>query len=226
MAPWTNLSEWWQTEVVADPAYEEVVTPLLLDVLQPVADTVYLDLGCGEGRIMAALAATGAIPIGIDATTELARSASRHGPTVVDSLPELNSIRTDSVDGALAVLVLEHLADTAAFFAGAARVVRPGGVLALVLNHPIWTAPGSTPITDEDGEVLWRTGDYFADRGTSEVRAGDGTLTFHHRTVSELANSAAAAGWALERMIELPHHELLDQPGIPRLMACRWHLVP
>ena len=74
-----------------------------------------------------------------------------------------------------------------------------------------------------DGELLWRAGDYFSD-GSSEVRAGEGTVTFHHRTMAELLGSAAAAGWVLERIVETPHHELDDQGGIPRLLACGWWL--
>jgi hypothetical protein len=122
-------------------------------------------------------------------------------------------------------LVLEHLADHVGFFASAADVVRQGGVLALVMNHSVWTAPGSTPITDTDGEVLWRPGDYMSD-GLSEEPAGEGTIVFHHRSMGSLLNAAADAGWSLQRLIELPHHEFEDQVGIPRLMATRWSLLP
>jgi hypothetical protein len=97
-------------------------------------------------------------------------------------------------------------------------------VLALVINHPIWTAPDSTPITDTDGELLWRPGEYFS-TGKTEIPAGNGTVTFHHRTMASLLNSAAEAGWSLERVIERPHHEFEDQAGVPRLLACRWRLL-
>ncbi len=223
---WTQLGEWWRAELASDLAYEEVVTPLLLEVLQPRPGSVYLDLGCGDGRVMVAVSAVGAAPVGVEFAPDLARFASGTAPTVVDSLPALKSIRAQSVDGAYSVLVLEHLPETASFFTGVARVVRPGGVLGLVMNHPAWTAPGSTPITDEDGETLWRPGEYFQPGGSSEEPAGDRTVRFYHRTTAELLSDAAAAGWSLERMIEKPHHELEDQSGIPRLMACRWQLLP
>lgn len=223
---WNQLGEWWRAELASDAAYEEVVTPLLLEVLQPQPGSVYLDLGCGDGRVMVQVGAAGAAPVGVEMALDLARLASTKAPTVVDRLPGLNAIRSRSVDGAYSVLVLEHLPETASFFAGVARVVRPGGVLGLVINHPAWTAPGSTPVTDEDGETLWRPGEYFEPGGASEEPAGDRTVTFYHRTTAELLNDAASAGWSLERMIEKPHHELVDQSGIPRLMACRWQLLP
>ena len=47
------------------------------------------------------------------------------------------------------MLTLEHCEDQAGFFEETVRVINPGGVLALVRNHPVWTAPDSTPITDD-----------------------------------------------------------------------------
>jgi SAM-dependent methyltransferase len=222
---WNELSEWWTGEVVADPAYEEVVTPLLLEVFEPEAGAVYLDVGCGEGRVMRTIKNLGSRPVGYELVLELARSAAAVGPTVVGSLPVLSSFRTDSFDGAYCVLVLEHIDDLPAFFSAVADVVRPDGSFSLVINHPIWTAPGSTPITDDtDGEVFWRSGDYFGSGYTDEP-AGDSVIRFHHHSMADLLNAASDSDWYLEAMIERPHHEFEDQAGIPRLLACRWRLL-
>ena len=222
---WPDLSDWWMSEVAEDPAYEEVVTPMLLDILHPQPGLTYLDLGSGEGRVMRAVAGTGAVVHGVDLSPDLARIAAGAGPVVVASLPDLGFVRDHTYDGAFCVLVLEHIEDHRRMFREAARTVKTGGVLALVMNHPIWTAPGSTPMTDSDGETLWRPGTYFS-LGSSSEPAGDQRVVFHHRPLSELANSAADAGWLLERMIEAPHHDLAGQEGIPRLLACRWRLLP
>ncbi len=216
---WSELSEWWLSEVADDPAYEEVVTPLLLDALQPGEGSRYLDVGCGEGRVMRAVEERGSTVVGLDLSARLIQEA---GAGVVADLRRI-PMRDDFFDGVYSVLTLEHVAEHQAFFAEAARVTRPGGVLAIVINHPSWTAPGSTPITDSDGEVLWRPGDYFSN-GTSEVPAGEGKVVFHHRSMADLLNAAAHAGWRLEHTVEHPHHEFEDQAGIPRLLACRWRL--
>lgn len=222
--PWSDLSEWWTEEISGDAAYESVVTPLLLDVLRPQSDAIYLDLGCGEGRVMRSVAALGALPIGVDIAPSLAAKAAESGPVVVADLPSLSYIKDNAVDGVYCVLVMEHLSDHVSLFAEAARATRTGGVFALVVNHPIWTAPDSTPISDYDGEVLWRPGQYFSD-GASEIPAGTDSITFHHRSMAGLLNAAADSGWGLETMVEQPHHELADQGGIPRLLACRWQLL-
>jgi SAM-dependent methyltransferase len=222
---WSELADWWVIEVVEDPAYETVVTPLLLDILEPVAGRIYLDLGCGEGRVMRTVSATGSVVHGIELNLQLAERAARIGPTIVGSLPDLGFLTDDSYDGAYCVLVLEHIPDHSRLFQEVARVVKPGGRFALVMNHPFWTAPGSTPITDEDGETLWRPGAYFS-TGTSEEPAGESRIVFQHRTLADLLNRAAAAGLTLERVDEIPDHEHTEQIGLPRLLACRWRLLP
>jgi SAM-dependent methyltransferase len=212
---WSELGDWWLSEVAGDPAYESVITPLLLEVLRPESGLTYLDLGCGEGRVMRTLHEHGAITHGVDVSFALARRA---GTAVVADLRRL-PLRDDSYDAAYSALTLEHVAEHWLFFSETARVVRSTGVLALVINHPVWTAPDSTPISDSDGEVLWRPGDYF---GTGQSQVGD--VVFHHRSMADLLNAAAEAGWRLEEMVEQPHHEIEDQSGIPRLLACRWRL--
>jgi SAM-dependent methyltransferase len=216
---WPDLEEWWLGEIGDDPAYEEVLTPLLVEVLQPEPDKLYLDLGCGEGRVMRALTRLGARVVGLDVNEGLARAAS---PAVVARLPGI-PLQAASVDGVYAVVVLEHLEELGVFFRETARVSRTGGVMAVVMNHPTWTAPGSTPISDTEGETLWRPGDYFGE-GSTEVAAGEGRVVFHHRTLGDLLTAAADAGWALQRMLERPHHEMPRAPGVPRLLACRWLL--
>lgn len=217
---WSYLTEWWLSEIAHDPAYEEVVTPLLLEVLQPEGGEAYLDVGCGEGRVMKSVVEFGAVVHGLDINPDLARQA---GSAVVADLAAI-PLRNDAFDGVYSVLTLEHVAAHRRFFTETARVTRPEGVLAVVMNHPVWTAPGSTPISDADGEVLWRPGDYFS-HGSSEVPAAESTVVFHHRSMADLLNAASGAGWSLEHMIELPHHEYEDQAGIPRLLACRWRLT-
>ncbi len=193
---------------------------MLLDLLRPQAGNLYLDLGCGEGRVMRELEARGARVHGVDISESL---VARTPLAVVSDVADL-PFAASSYDGAFSVLTLEHVEDLKSFFDEAARVVISGGPLVVVVNHPAWTAPGSTPIEDSDGEVLWRPGEYFG-TGSSEVPAGKASVTFHHRSMSELLNLAARAGWSLEAMAELPHHEITEQAGIPRLLACRWHLL-
>jgi SAM-dependent methyltransferase len=226
---WDRIDSWWLEELAGDPAYDEEIEPLLLALLQPVPDLLYLDLGCGEGRLMRSVKAAGSRVVGCDLSPLLLSRAIQHGPVVRCALPSLKWVKPASFDGAYVGLVLEHLRDEKAFFASAAGAVRPGGVLAVVINHPIWTAPKSSPIEDAGGEILWRPGTYFG-RGFSREPAGNDKVTFYHRTMADLLNSASDAGWDLHRMEERglsPEQvkrvpDLEGQEHIPRVLGLRW----
>jgi len=224
-----ELAGWWIGEIETDPAYAEEVVPLACDLIDPIAGQRWLDLGCGEGQMMRALAGRDISLVGCDISSNLARRASVEGPAVVAELPDLDWLQDDSVDGAYAVLVLEHLDELAPLFAACARVVRRGGTLAAVLNHPAMTAPGSAPVFDpDDGEILWRWGDYFGEGFTSEPADG-GEVTFHHRSLESLLYAAAGAGWSLARLVERGVGDgqagrdplLALQRSIPRLLGIR-----
>ena len=141
---WSDLGDWWTKEVTSDAAYESVVTPLLFEVFSPMRNGVYLDLGAGEGRIMRTMSDLGMSVVGVDLNEDLA--AASDFTVVVAETPPI-PMRDDSVDGVYSVLALEHIVELAPLLMEAARVTRARGVLAVVINHPMWTAPDSTPIT-------------------------------------------------------------------------------
>lgn len=226
---WNELADWWLAEA-DDPAYREEVVPLFLQVFRPLPGQVLLDLGCGDGRMQDLVVSHGGTAIGVDINLELARIASRNHPVVLDYLPRMSCIRDSSVDGAYVILALEHFQDSSRFFRETARVTRPGGSLSVVINHPVYTAPGSGPVLDPtDGEMFWRFGDYLT-AGRTRDPAGEGTVEFIHRPVWMLLTEAAIAGWSLEKVCEqgvgalaaARDPILAKHGGIPHLMAIRW----
>ena len=226
---WEDLGEWWIDELTSDPAYEDEIGPHLIDLLDPEPGLLYLDIGCGEGRMMDRVASVGARVIGCDHNSKLLQRAVSRRPVVRLLLPDLGCLKKRAFDGALVGLVLEHLADEIGFFRQVARVIRRGGTLAVVINHPIWTAPQSSPIEQADGEVLWRPGKYFG-RGYSDEPAGHMKVRFYHRTLSALLGAASDSGWDLRRITEsgispaqlARFPQYAGQEQIPRLLGLSW----
>jgi len=109
---------------------DSFLLPTLLSLLPP--DLVVVDLGCGTGEVVAALAPVCAKVIGVDheeAMLEVARARTK-GLGAVDlrqaALEDL-PLPDGSVDAALCMLVLHHVADPARILAEARRVLRPRG---------------------------------------------------------------------------------------------------
>ena len=225
LADWDDLAAWWMAEVDTDPMYADDVYPLVFGLLGEVDGSV-LDVGCGEGQGMRL---HGGDVVGCDLSGSLLARARRAGPVVRCRLPGLEWARSDAFAAAFSVFVLDLVPDMNGFFAEVGRVVESGGALVVLVNHPIFTAPGAGPLLDDEGETLWRWGRYF-DVGTEREPAGDGFVTFHHRPMGRLLNVAASAGWILEAIEEhgLSPAAIEREPAysgqetIPRMLAARW----
>ncbi len=134
---WTEERAARYTHIVA-----EAPSHLLGDVtswLRPVFTTSgdLVDLGCGAGGLLAAAAGTGRAMIGIDVSLAwlvVARAFVREqgGTTVLAAaFGEALPLADHAVTGVVSLDVIEHVAGRDAYVAEIARVLAPGGCLAL-----------------------------------------------------------------------------------------------
>ncbi|HEX2095579.1 MAG TPA: methyltransferase domain-containing protein [Longimicrobiaceae bacterium] len=111
---------------------------LIFSRLPDLAGRSVLDLGCGIGRLTAALAARGARVVGVDVSREMLRRAREEVPSPnvtflhasAGSLP----LPDGSIDVVVASYVFQHLLDDDLFRTAAgeiARVLVPGGLTVL-----------------------------------------------------------------------------------------------
>jgi len=152
-----------------------------------------LDLGCGEGRHLHALAATPAlVAVGLDADAASLAGWESLGVEGAFSALRGDAARLPFRDGAFdAVIcseVLEHLADWRAALDEIRRVVRPGGRVAL-------SVPRYWPEA-----VCWRLAPGYAATPGGHVRI------FRRR---DLADAAAERGW---RLVAARHAHALHAP--------------
>lgn len=92
---------------------------------------VVLDLACGTGDFCVELEKAGHRPIGVDLSFGMLAAARTEVPLVQGDLLDL-PMADASVDAAVCGFALRNLVDLPAFFAELARVVRPGGTIALL----------------------------------------------------------------------------------------------
>jgi len=178
---WDRLrAEWYGTGFGASA---------LLALLPP--DWIVADLGCGTGSLAAALAPEVACVIGVDQSAHMLRSARRRTAKLgnvelrrgaLEALP----LDDASCDAALLVLSLGWVADPPRALAEAARVVRPGGRLALV-----------DAVLHDDEDFRRRAGQVWP--GFEPVR---------------VAEMLAAAGWADVSCRPLPPEPAARGPAL------------
>ncbi|SHN46708.1 class I SAM-dependent methyltransferase [Cryptosporangium aurantiacum] len=112
--------------------------PLVDTVLRTAAvqDTeTILDIGCGNGALLAALRARGhaGTLIGVDLSAGMARTAATHAPVAIADVQAL-PVRSASVDVAMSLHVLYHVPDLDRAAAELRRVVKPGGRAMIATN--------------------------------------------------------------------------------------------
>jgi len=184
-----------------------------------------LDLGCGEGRITRELRRRGHDVVGVDGSPTLvtaARDAEPGAFLVADAarLPFAGA----TFDLAIAYNVLMDLDDLDGGLAEVARVLQPGGRLAICVLHPLCEA-GSFAAR-ETGAPFVIEGSYFDQRdyAATFTRAGL-TMTFSSSSypLERYARALESAGLAIE---------LLREPQAPNSAVARdpsegrWQRVP
>jgi len=127
-----------------------------------------VDVGCGPGKYTVGLAARGLEVTGLDLTPALVEQLHGVAPAVTaveGDLLDPPAELTGAFDAATGFFVLHHLSDVERAFAGARRMVRPGGRVAFI--EPNAYFPGFyVQITLTPG-MSWA-----GDKGVVRMRAG------------------------------------------------------
>ncbi len=156
---WDDKAERY-IEMVRDPSqgFNHLAGDVADELLGRVEGRTVLDIGCGEGSFARHLARRGAKVVAVEPTERLlaaAIDAQRKTPLGIDYRNDraetLDAVESASVDLAVALLVLHHVADLGSALRSAHRVLRPDGGLVLVVPHPATDHAGATSSTTAQG---------------------------------------------------------------------------
>jgi SAM-dependent methyltransferase len=139
---------WSNTQAYEDymGRWSQKVAPLFLQWLDAPTDSSWIDIGCGTGGLTELIARTcnPSSVLGVDTAEgfiEVARTRVKNAEFHVGSADDLE-VPDDSIDYAVSGLVLNFVPDPHAVLAEMARVVRPGGSVALY----VWDYAGHMQI--------------------------------------------------------------------------------
>jgi SAM-dependent methyltransferase len=212
----------WYNESIA--AYSATATPLLLRLVGTGPGNC-LDVGCGTGTHLAALAGAGWSVVGVDASADQLRVA-RHRPgSLRTALVQADAAGLPFTGGALDLVVSEFthsdVDDFAVLAAETRRVLRPGGRFVYVGLHPCFTGPLAEQPRGDGARVVhpgyrkakWRSSGPGTVAGGLTTRVG-----FRHLPLADLLMSMLDAGPVLVHVEEGGN---LDPPDLLALVTRR-----
>jgi len=175
-----------------------------------------LDLGCGGGSYLDALAATGRAVVGLDRSADQLRYARLRSATVVQGDGSALPFAGGSIGAVAAIWISTDVDDFTAVLAEAARVLIPGGLVVFYGAHPCFNGPHIEWL--DDGGV--RAHPSYRQTGWHQESPWWGIYVrrrvgMRHHPLAELLTGFISAGLVVEHIAEQ------GDRAIPTILAIR-----
>ena len=220
---WEKSADWYDRIIGAQGSelYQRIVIPGALELLDAQPDEKVLDLGCGQGVFSRALADGGCKVTGVDlspaligkAKTYRSRAPVRYVCRDAADIGDLGPF--DAVSAILSIQNMPHLGKVCR---ACATVLHEGGRMLWVMNHPCFRIPRQTAWGwDEEQWIQYRRVDAYGSPMKIPIimhpgqRESETTTSFHH-SLTDLMNTAFAAGFVLSGMEEW-YSDKQSEPG-------------
>lgn len=220
---WGGVAEWYDDLLEQNPdSYQKnVLMPNLIRIIEPKPGMAILDVACGQGYFSRAFAQNGADVVASDISSELVEKAKAHpGASNIEyyvaPADNLSFMGDQSMDAVTIILALQNIENLQGTFVEAARVLKKGGRLIFVINHPAFRIPQRSDWGwDEEKSSQYRRLDaYMSDAqikidmtpGEKDVKKKKFTVSFH-RPLQVFFKHLNKSGLAVTRLEEWISHK-------------------
>ncbi len=225
---WGRAAKWYEKLLGEEGTYQrDVILPNILRVLAIKKGEKVLDLGCGPGFFSVTFAKLGAKVIGADVSKAMIDVARENSPAeihyYISPSDKLDFIDAGVIDKIAVILALQNIERFNETLSECSRVLKPGGRLYIVLNHPAFRVPkASSWGWDMEQKAQYRRIDSYLSEAKVKIQMHPGdqpdvfTLTFH-RPLQVYFKGLRKAGFAIAALEEWISHKK-SEPG-PRAGA-------
>ena len=224
---WDAAADWYDQNMGerGDPLNRGLLRPLVLEMLGDTTGLALLDCGCGSGYLTAELATRAGRVIGSDVSPAfVALCRRKYGPLanlefLDHDLTAPMPLAERAVDAVLCKMVLQYMPQIETFARESWRVLREGGRLLVVVDHPFHAQfHYAQRLAGLDHPKYADLGHYFDPRERVKLSLwGRVPLTWYPRTLSTYVQTFIDAGFSLRELRELPEPEA--EVPVPRILA-------
>src|SRR6267143_1256863 len=168
--------------------HENVVQPMLPEIVPSVDGKRVVDLGCGEGFFCRLACAEGAAHvIGIDPSEKMLAVARERTNderiTYVKAFAEDAEVEPGGIDVVVSILALHYIADFDSVVASVRDWLAPGGQFVMIVEHPVATAsdPWEGYTMEGDAEAAWLLTHYFDESIREQEWYIPGVIKYHRK---------------------------------------------
>lgn len=189
----------------------DLILPNLLRLLNIKKGEAILDLGCGPGFFAKEFAQLGARVWGVDISKELIKFARANAPAVDfydGSADDLGFLEDNSVDKITVILAIQNIENVTGFFSECQRILKKGGKIFLVMNHPAFRIPKASSWGWDDKErIQYRRLDAYMSEDAEKIQMHPGeaptetTISFH-RPLQVYFKVLAKQGFCVNKLEE------------------------
>lgn len=222
---WGGVAGWYDKLLEqGDDTYQtKVILPNLIRAIDIHKGVRVLDLGCGQGFFSRAFNLEGAEVAGVDISSELITLAQKQSPKEIRyfarGADDLSVFQDGYFEKITLVLAIQNIEAPHKVFKECARILKPGGQLYIVLNHPAFRVlKESSWGFDEQTKTQYRRIDRYMSESKVEVdmnpsRPGTVMTLSFHRPLQYYFKTLANAGFSVGRLEEwLSHRESGEGP--------------
>lgn len=220
---WGGVADWYDKHLDAPLTYHsQVLLPNLLRIVGLKQNESLLELGCGQGFFLDKFSEISPNITGVDLGKPLIDIAKKKFPKIkfmVGNAEDQKLLPNETFDVITVILAIQNMKDLHAVALNFKRLLKDGGKICIVLNHPAFRIPKSSSWgVDAENKIQYRRIDEYMSESEVSIDMTPGkeiekkTTMSYHRPLQVYSKVFSKAGFGIVKIEEWISHRK-SEPG-------------